>query len=136
MQLNLDFMHELNLYHACSINSSGPLSGEASCSTACLATRPTSITLFFRHARSVPQSQRCYHCPPPSILHPFDYLYFFVPRQLCSHFSPSLLKAAALKLEGNVPAALISATEIPPKTFTGVNGAAAAQGQSEVYYTI
>lgn len=45
MQLNLDFMHELNL-HIVSKNSSKQLYGEAPCSTACLATRPSIIFLW------------------------------------------------------------------------------------------
>lgn len=45
MQLNLDFMHELNLHSALSKNSSKQLSSETPCSTACLATRPSSIII-------------------------------------------------------------------------------------------
>ena len=98
MQLNLDFKHELNSYHACSINRSGPLSGEALCSTACFATMPISIIPFFRHISS--------HRDATTALHPVDYL-------IVSHISVPAVLSCWPKAEGDVPAALIRATEIP-----------------------
>lgn len=98
MQLNLDFKHELNLYHTCSINSSRPLSGEALCSTACFATIPISIIPIFRHISS--------HRDATTALHPVDYL-------SVSHITVAAVLSCWSKAEGDVPAALIRATEIP-----------------------
>lgn len=112
MQRNLDFMHELNLYRASSINNAEPSSGGASCSAARLATGPTSITAFSRHTS--PVAETCYHCPP-SLWSSLFFFFFLNLQQLFYDFCCQTFKAAAPKLEEDVPAALIGVTETPQK---------------------